>query len=492
MPNYRDLLAVVVDETMACQDPESPESLQRFEGEYAPLGPSIIGPAGGFPTTDRAMDALAEIADRFRGNDKNLNRISSQTAIRRLTSQAVGDVLQDIVREADAGERWWLVRKRMQERASELPRDLMHYIPAWIFVRQACDPFSIGPVRMVPRPLWPDVIRERKESEPNWLPHLRTLWAGGRLDGGSWRVGLRAGVRRALKSPRAPHSWLAAATQARAMSRPPEVVNAYRVARLVHPDQWVACVEINGFEPEESRRRGLLAVRVALDTIRLVLPRGERKLIHTAADNTEPLAIDRLNQVAGQDLARGWHMNHPGVGGPPGEASKIVAHAVRLFVAAGECIGAAVDPGGAGHGCPKLAERWFNAVHWFGRACLADADFVAVVMLIISLDVLSGGLEEYGILDLTARLTGTPKSQPVLRDGTTLAHLILKGFKLRSELAHGSVLAVHSQLDVERGRIEELAAVALAEYVLKLSAYAQAAGVDDRDEFCEHLPPAMP
>jgi hypothetical protein len=138
------------------------------------------------------------------------------------------------------------------------------------------------------------------------------------------------------------------------------------------------------------------------------------------------------------------------------------------------------------------AERWFNAVHWFGRACLADADFVAVVMLIISLDVLSGGRQDSGILELVARLTGMRMSHAVLTDGTTLKQLIENAYKLRSEVAHGSVLAVHEQLDEERDRIEEVAAVALAEYVIKLSAYAAGGGVDDRDAFCSSLPAALP
>ena len=139
-----------------------------------------------------------------------------------------------------------------------------------------------------------------------------------------------------------------------------------------------------------------------------------------------------------------------------------------------------------------LSDRWLNAVHWFGRACLADADFVAVVMLIIALDVLSGGLQENGILELVAKLTGMPKSHAVLTDGTTLAQLIGKGYKLRSEVAHGSILAVHKQLDEDRDRIEELAAVAIAEYVIALAIYAAAGGVDDRDAFRLHFPAARP
>jgi hypothetical protein len=144
------------------------------------------------------------------------------------------------------------------------------------------------------------------------------------------------------------------------------------------------------------------------------------------------------------------------------------------------------------HACPKLADRWCNAVHWFGRACLSDGDFVAVVMLVIALDVLCGGKRDEGITELTARLTNTAISAPVLPDGTTLKRLVDRTYKLRSEVAHGSVLAVHAMLDVERAELESLAAVAIGTYAVQLHGYAQKGGVDDRDAFLNSLPPAKP
>ena len=50
--------------------------------------------------------------------------------------------------------------------------------------------------------------------------------------------------------------------------------------------------------------------------------------------------------------------------------------------------------------CRKLSERWLNAVHWYGRACSDEADFAATVNFVIARDILSGGLEQAGILEL--------------------------------------------------------------------------------------------
>jgi hypothetical protein len=280
---------------------------------------------------------------------------------------------------------------------------------------------------------------------------------------------------------------------ARRFSPSLEVSNAETVARFVHSDQWVACVDVSGFEREESHRRGVLAARVALDTMRLVIPNPHRRHLSTAADSIVPRSIDRLSQVAGQDLAHGWRFNRPGVSGHPGLAQAIVSQSAPLFEAAGRCISAAVsDTPEKVHTCPKLAERWFNAVHWFGRACMADVDFVAVVMLVIALDVLSGGLEDCGILELTARLTGTPMSAIVLPDGTDLQKLVARTYKLRSEVAHGSILALHETLDIERAHLESLAAAALSEYAIKIDGFTNGSEKNDRDAFLASLPTAMP
>jgi hypothetical protein len=114
------------------------------------------------------------------------------------------------------------------------------------------------------------------------------------------------------------------------------------------------------------------------------------------------------------------------------------------------------------------------------------------VMLVIALDILSGGLQEDGIIELVARLTGVSVSASILSDGTDLRKLVERSYKLRSEVAHGSILAVHETLDIERAQLEDLTAAALAEYALRLHVYAQAGRQDDRDTFRNSLPPVSP
>ena len=491
MTTYPDLVATILSETLACQDPSTPQSRGRTSGQYRPFGPFIPGESGGYPTTDAAMAALADIADRFRTNDQAILLAVNRDACRMMTSKVIGELLPDIAAEPDAAKHWLMIRDKLRETLRNVGRDVVHYVPVWLFLGQVCAPFSIGPVRFIERKDWLDAVASRRGQPSSWMPGVRTIWSGGRLPEGSCWSGIEGALRAAVRSPRDPGSWIRAFRGARRQSQSRDQVNARTVARTVHPDQWVACADIAGFEREESRLRGILAVRVALDTIRLALPGPHRRRLSTVADSVVPLSIERLSQIGGQDLAHGSGINRPGVSGAPGMADAVLKQAAPLFEGAGSCLTVVAATSHA-HACPKLAERWCNAVHWFGRACLSDGDFVAVVMLVIALDVLCGGKEGVGITELTARLADIPKSTKVLPDGTSLDQLVYRTYKLRSEVAHGSILAVNATLDVERAQLEELAAGALSEYAIRLHGYAKIGGDDDRDAFLASLPPLKP
>jgi hypothetical protein len=193
-------------------------------------------------------------------------------------------------------------------------------------------------------------------------------------------------------------------------------VNVQSVSRSVHPDQWVA-VTADGFEPAESYRRALLATRSAPDTLRLIVPATHNARIATAADHGPPRVVDRLNQREGEDLAHGASISRRGVSGAPGWRRASSPTASTCGPRPGE-VDATMTP------CRKLSERWLNGVHWYGRACSDEADFAATVNFVIALDILSGGMEQGGILELAARLLQPPYVRTVTADGMTLKKLV--------------------------------------------------------------------
>ncbi|TCQ06396.1 HEPN domain-containing protein [Sphingomonas sp. PP-CC-3A-396] len=487
MASYSNLLDKVLADTATCQDETTPEFRARAAGNYPPLG-AFLGL--GYPTTDAALDAVCEIADRFRINDKTIELTVTRDQWRVTVSNAIGANLDALLHEADPRKRWSMMRDRLKEVGGKAGMDLVHYTAVWLFVGQELEPFSIGPVRFFPRDAWADEVGARLGSEPEWREPLTLLWAGRRLHGRSWLAGAKALLQGLVARQLTWSNWRGTFRFHSEAAEPRRNSDARSMVRFAHPDQWIASAHVIGFGRDASNKRGLLATRVALDTIRLVLAQGHRHLIRTASDDAAPLSADGVSQLQGADVSRRWQMNRPGVSGAPHLAQTIITSYTSLFKAAGRCIEAATNISSA-HPCPKLAERWLNACHWFGRACLSDADFTAVVMLVISLDVLCGGLMDRGIVELVARLHDIPASQQVL-PGMTLKKLVEDTYKLRSEVAHGSILAVNGQLDVERSRLESLAAVAITEYGIKLDLYATQGGADDRDDFRVSLPTFKP
>jgi hypothetical protein len=487
MSPYPNLLDKILADTAACQDETTPEFKARADSNYPPLG-AFLG--RGYPTTDAALDAVCEIADRFRINDKTIKLTATRDQWRLTVSNAIGVNLDALLHEADPRKRWSMIRDKLKEIGRNVGMDLVHYTPVWLFIGQEFEPFSIGPVRFFPRDALADEVGARLGSEPEWREPLTLLWAGRRLHGLSWRAGAKA-LLQGLAARRLTWSNWRGTFRFHSEAAEPQRNSAARsMVRFAHPDQWIASAHVIGFGRDASNRRALLATRVALDTIRLVLSQGHRHLIRTASDDAAPSSVDGISQLQGADVSRRWQMNRPGVSGAPRLAQTIIMSSTPLFEAAGRCIEAVTNIH-SGHRCPKLAERWLNACHWFGRACLSDADFTAVVMLVISLDVLCGGLMDKGIVELVARLHDIPASQHVL-PGMTLKKLVEDTYKLRSEVAHGSILAVNGQLDVERSRLESLAAVAIKEYGIKLDLYAAQGGADDRDDFRASLPTFKP
>lgn len=265
MPSFTELLDKILDETLKCQDLKSKESTGRSSSHYGPMGAFITDVSvGAYPTTDAAMSTLAELADLVAANDVEFGRTHSRDAVRKEIAHVVASSLQVLAKEDDAKKRWKIVREDLKQRLKSQPVEIMHYFPVWLFVGQVCSSFSIGPIKFVQREEWLTEIETRRGKPSNWMQGVRDRWAGTRTD----------------------------ADDEDPPSRDDLSIRA--AARAIGPDQWAACVLVEGFEKDELRRRGLLAARVAIDTIRMLLPARSGRGLGTALDYSAPLNVDKL------------------------------------------------------------------------------------------------------------------------------------------------------------------------------------------------------
>ena len=152
MASYFDLFEKVFADASACQDETTPEFKFRAVGNYSPLG-AFLG--RGYRITDAALDAVCEIADRFRTNDKTIELTVTRDQWRLTVSNAIGVNLDTLMHEADPRKRWSMIRDELKEIAGNVGVDLVHYTPVWLFVGQEIEPFSTGPVRFFREVLGP-------------------------------------------------------------------------------------------------------------------------------------------------------------------------------------------------------------------------------------------------------------------------------------------------------------------------------------------------
>ena len=454
MATLSELLGEAVQQTLRLQDKDSEEYRAWLTDPTSPFSLMVpaAGNSGSYPTTAEAMSALATIADTVLANDAELQRTISRDTARMEAARTLGELLPTFA-QGTTGNEWSEFRSLMKERLRNHRSRFTHYMPVWLFLRQEAPAFSIGPISFMRREGWLDEIERRRGKTSSWMPTVRDIWSG---------VANFDDVK----------EW-----------------QPKTVARAVHPDQWVATVTIDGFEPSELYNRAVLTIRVALDALRLLMPSPQNRRIAIAADHGPPLGVDRLTQIDGEDLMLGSSLNLPGVGGAPGMAASLIQDHQDFLQAAGRRIeiALAVDPLSLAGRCPTLSDRWVNAAHWFGRACRADVDFAGLVMLVFSMDVLSGGLEACGITELLSRLLGIPQNKQALPDGATLVQLVTRCYGYRSEIAHGSILAIDKNLSDERMQAEQLARPMLIQYAIELDKYAQAGRIDDRDAFRNSL-----
>jgi hypothetical protein len=125
-------------------------------------------------------------------------------------------------------------------------------------------------------------------------------------------------------------------------------------------------------------------------------------------------------------------------------------------------------------------------MYWFGQSRRERNDFIALVKLGISLDVLVEGGQEWGIKELTKALFGKEESDIISTEKYTLKQVVDRLYKDgRSKIAHGGSLALLRELPLELGLADSFTANVLANYVVHATRHT---GRDTYEEFLAAIP----
>lgn len=459
MTRSAKLLREALMETLVMQDATSQEYLDWLHGARSvPFPPSI--PAGNlrsWAVSEKVLKHLEDIAETVWTNS-NLTRLISRTSAFQTCCRVFGEMLQTLMKIDDEGEGWRTFRTRYEADLNAGIKASRHYTPVWLFVRQKFEDFSVGPVDFLSRESWVAQVEAFKGEMPHWKVAVSQAWEGN------------------LEAIRALDTSLQ--------------FEANIVARFANDEQTVASVYVDGFHREEGARRALLATRVALDAMRAYMPVETMSRFATVADQRPAGHIDLFSQRAGTDLLGSSSSSRLGIGGSPGFANEVIESSQDYRVAAGTCISVLLDPVPTSQTAelPGLSERWCNAVHWFGRACTAEADFAAFPMCAIALDILSGGLELKGIRVLAQLLLNIDESQSITGQGMTLKAVVSEIYNMRNHIFHGSELVIDRALAEKRSLAQSITGPLLVAYALRLAEFRRSEGaIDDRDAFVNWL-----
>ncbi|MGD9967490.1 MAG: hypothetical protein AB7Q23_10180 [Hyphomonadaceae bacterium] len=460
----------------------SPDQRRAYFDSARFLPPMIsTGQRGQVFTTSEGLSAIASIAEAWRTADPARKARIDPDRMRQIAHSEFGAMLAENDRRvrtdyADAVREY---KQRLARRLDQVARDVEHYFACRVFERDDLPAFNVGPVRFQQREDWLRHVSSRAKGDVGWPDRVRRIWTRKR----SWldyldRKAISRQVRRFLLRRK---DWPFITNLRRAHMD----LDTESVLEMVGECRWVAAVHVVGNELGRSGERAKYGVRLAIDALGLLLSASQASELRGPGDELHSRHTVTLSLYEGLDLNAGHHMDAPHLFTTGETAKKYIDATSEYREAAGWAISAVLDSDGA-QPFSSLRRRWCDALYWFGEARRSSADFSALVLYGISIDVLSKGRGANGISDMLAGLFGIGVDDKLMKDGDTVRQIVSDIYeKGRSQFGHGGRPALIEDLPVSRATADSVAARALDLYLDRLRLYG---GDDDIDVFLAALP----
>ncbi|WP_316159387.1 HEPN domain-containing protein [Bradyrhizobium sp. SZCCHNRI3042] len=417
------------------------------------LAPTIPVKDGSHFITKEGLAALHQLGCKWHDNDSAVKASISRKAAAQLAVQAFGNLID----AAQTLPGTALVKteflRLLQERLDRQTKREFFYFPVRLFEQDDVPSFSIGPVHFYRRHDWLDAVEKVTGKTPAWKQEIVEHWSG------------------AERSSPLGH-------------------DADEVVKFVGPCEWIATIAIDGRHSSRSSVCASTAVVVAIDALGLGLNQDNAKALRAPGDRVEVSMSRSLSQYEG---AGGFNsstsVDVPRLGGKPGAQADYLHDLRKLHADAGKALQDFVDLKPTGS-CPTLMRRWVEAMYWFGQARREKSDFIALVKIGISLDVLAKGGKNKGILALASAIMSLAPVDAVTSEGQSLASFVKKLYdEGRSKIAHGGSLALLQELPLEIENADAFAANILTGYVACAANYT---GNDAYEDFLAAIPSILP
>jgi hypothetical protein len=422
------------------------------------------GAAWEFISVD-GMAALQEFCRLWYANNPSIHQLLSAEAAQELCLWAFGEVLPQLGLLPDQAKPSDFLTEVLARLVTEKSTREHFFFPVRAFEAASASELTVGPVIFRRPALWLDQVEQLSGSplkdKQRTLDLLRRRWKGALAES--------------------------------ALLPPPftrEDLNADRYIRFVGPADWIASITIEGRDRSRSRKCAEAAVIVALDS--LVLGLGDRSTARYLRGPGDDIYFGHhlsMSQIDGEMPHSLLRADYPWMAERGDLQTSFINKMADVRAAVGVALSAFVDVSFQEKN-QKLKKRWVEAMYWFGQSRREENDFIAVVKIGITLDVLTQGRKSAGIRALFCQLTGWTEDQVVSSDGKTLKQFAKQVYEEgRSQLAHGGGFGLVTELPLAIGLADVITEQIVVSYVLCLARYQ---GGDNYDDFLASLPSLRP
>ena len=452
-----ELLELALDEMQKLQAMDEKQWGEWHKG-LGGLPPTIpFGDGRHVMTTNDGLSALHEFGRRWRAESDDFKAAIRKAEAEQLAVKTFGRIMGNIDKtEYPHDTSVKTVLKDLMEKALEqIASPMIHHVPVRV-IDVELQTFEVGPVRFLQRLVWLDFVVKTAGRTLGWVEVLRNHWSGG------------------SDAPTVPGEG-ASGDDWTAYS----IVNSFGQAR------WVAVVDVSGRERLRARECAEIAVRVAIDTLGLVLDSEQARGLRGPGDRKD-ITLDRhYTQRSNFDISYSSRIDLPHFSANPGGYSDFLDHTVDVRAFAGAALESFIDPKSKSPKA-KLHRRWVEAMYWYGQALREPMEFIGLVNAGVALDVLAKGSKYKGISAMCSALFGIKPDTVVTGDGRTLDKVVKEIYDDgRSKFSHGGKPALLQDLPIPRDAALSLVSPALTVYAGKLDLYI---GPDEYEDFLKAMP----
>jgi len=410
--------------------------------------------------TKASLAFIRKIAKVFFNGNPDILAVTELENFQKILRQVVTNLYADsqlsIDSEDNCNESVKKLKQKSTEVVEELKNEFVHYFPAWTISLMNDGPFEFGPVTIMTRKQWIDSV-----SLPEAL------------------------LERYLNKPSENKLWKSSIQMALDTEPLPERANgdlADDFYKTIKDAPALLKVKVIGYEKDLSRKVGQLVCKSSLDAISLLL--GRPDLFSTQNLQIErvlPLSIYTLVETEGNLWLPGFSLSSRFSKINYAVAIDVIKQNSEIIKAFEKILSSLIDTSNTNQ--PELCKRWTTALDWYAEGCREQNSAIAVAKIGTSLDVLSCGGKNVGILNMVSHLIKLNENDIIVKGDLSwsLKKLIKEIYDNgRSQILHGTHFDRLKSFEELKNLAIQITRIILIECALRLDKYT---GADDDKAF---------